>query len=109
MIVIKKNYFRKVAFGIGPEQSVPLDPVAWAKGQVHEVPTLAWDGPLPTGSEMMDHRASYRGNEDKLREKYKNDREAYKKAKSQLKEIQQAQNIRLKSQPCYALAYGSTS
>lgn len=85
MIVIKKNYLRKVAFGIGPDQSVPLDPVAWAKGQVHEVPNLAWDGPLPTGSEMMDHRASYRGNEDKLREKYKNDREAYKKAKNQLK------------------------
>ena len=72
MVAIKKNYFRKVAFGIGSDQSVPSDPLAWAKTQVQEVPSLAWDGPLPTGSEMMDHRAAYRGNEDKLREKYKN-------------------------------------
>ena len=85
MVDIKKNYFRKVAFGIGPDQSVPSDPVAWAKKQVREVPSLAWDGPLPTGSEMMDHRATYRGNQNKLREKYKNDRAAYKKAKNQLK------------------------
>ena len=44
--LIKKNYFRKIAFGLGPNTDVPSDPVAWAQAQVNSVPKLAWDGPL---------------------------------------------------------------
>ena len=31
-----KNFFRKVAFGIGPKEEVPLDPLNWALNQVND-------------------------------------------------------------------------
>ena len=31
-MVAGKNFFRKVGFGIGPKQTMPDDPLAWAKG-----------------------------------------------------------------------------
>ena len=30
-----KNYFRKVAFGIGPKEEVPSDPLDWAVNQLN--------------------------------------------------------------------------
>ena len=36
-----KNFFRKVAFGIGPSEQVPTDPLNWALNQVEEVPKLS--------------------------------------------------------------------
>ena len=32
-----KNFFRKVAFGIGPNEEVPSDPLNWALNQVNEM------------------------------------------------------------------------
>ena len=29
-----KNFFRKVAFGIGPEEKIPSDPLNWATSQI---------------------------------------------------------------------------
>ena len=39
-----KNFFRKVAFGIGPKEKVPSDPLKWALNQVNEIPDLSWQG-----------------------------------------------------------------
>ena len=39
-----KNFFRKVAFGIGPNDKIPSDPLQWAKDQMDEIPNLAWQG-----------------------------------------------------------------
>ena len=39
-----KNFFRKVAFGIGPDENVPSDPLKWALAQLKDVPDLAWKG-----------------------------------------------------------------
>ena len=37
-----KNFFRKVAFGIGPNDKVLSDPLKWALNQLNEVPKLSW-------------------------------------------------------------------
>ena len=77
---VKKNYFRKVAFGLGPRDEVPSEPVAWAQAQVESVPSIDWDGPIFSEKELLDKRADYRSGEDKIRERYKNDREGLKQA-----------------------------
>ena len=46
---MKKNFFRKVGFGISPDQMVPKDPVSWAQNQVDKVPPLIWDNKLRSG------------------------------------------------------------
>ena len=83
--MIKKNYFRKVAFGLGPNVQVPEDPIAWAQKQVEVVPDLGWNGALLSENELLDKRAEYRRGEDEIRERFKNDRKGLKQAKRKLK------------------------
>ena len=74
-----KNFFRKVAFGIGPNEEVPSDPLAWALNQLDDVPDLTWKGRIPSGKEMIEKYA--RKNEielKKVREKYKDDKKLLK-------------------------------
>ena len=33
-----KNFFRKVAFGLKPDEKAPSDPLVWAQKQVDEIP-----------------------------------------------------------------------
>ena len=33
-----RDFFRKVGFGIGPDEKIPGDPLKWALGQLDEVP-----------------------------------------------------------------------
>ena len=35
-----KNFFRKVAFGLKPDEKTPSDPLTWAQKQVEKVPEL---------------------------------------------------------------------
>ena len=39
-----KNFFRKVAFGLKPDEQIPSDPLAWAQKQVDIIPELNWKG-----------------------------------------------------------------
>ena len=39
-----KDFIRKVSFGVGPEEKVPIDPLIWAKKQLDEVPAFKWEG-----------------------------------------------------------------
>ncbi len=39
-----KNFFRKVAFGLKPEEKAPSDPLTWAQKQVETIPELNWKG-----------------------------------------------------------------
>ena len=50
---MKKNFFRKVGFGIGPREKVPNNPLSWAQKQVDKVPPLVWNKPIRTGEEML--------------------------------------------------------
>ena len=35
-----KNFFRKVAYGIGPNEDIPSDPLKWALDQLNDVKEL---------------------------------------------------------------------
>ena len=75
-----------MGFGLGPDDEVPTDPVAWAETQVESVPEMSWPGDIPTAKELLDQRAIFVYQDRRvLRKKYKNDRKAYKDAKTQLR------------------------
>jgi hypothetical protein len=57
--MIKKNFFRKVALGIGPNEKIPSEPVSWAQNQVDKVPSVIWDEPIRTGEEMLNYYAEW--------------------------------------------------
>ena len=83
---MKRDFFRKMGFGLGPGDEVPSDPVAWADAQVESVPDLSWPGDIPTAQELLDQRAIFVYQDRKvIRKKFKNDRKAYKEAKTQLR------------------------
>ena len=74
-----KNFFRKVAFGIGPNEDVPSDPLKWALKQVNEVPKFSWTGRLLTEKELRLLYGEYIYNDRKvLRKKYKDNKTLYK-------------------------------
>ena len=56
---MKKNFFRKVGFGIGPDELVPDNPVSWAQNQVNKVPPLIWDNQIRSGEEMLNNYAEW--------------------------------------------------
>ena len=83
---MKKNFFRKVAFGIAPDETVPDNPVSWAQNQVDKMPPLIWDTKIRSGEEMLNHYAEWvYTDREILRKKYKENRQAYKEAKNKLR------------------------
>ena len=83
---MKKNFFRKVAFGIGPDEIVPDNPVSWAQNQVNKVPALIWDASIRSGDEMLNHYAEWvYTDREILRKKHKENRQAYREAKNKLR------------------------
>ena len=50
-----KNFFRKVAFGIGSNEEVPSDPLNWALNQVDEIPQFSWTGKILKEKELRGH------------------------------------------------------
>ena len=79
------SFYRKVGFGIGIKDKVPTNPLKWATDQLDEIPELLWTGWIPSEKEM---RVKYGewiyGDRKVLRKKYKNDKNAYRKAKDKL-------------------------
>jgi uncharacterized protein (DUF1800 family) len=74
-----KNFFRKVAFGIGPNEEVPSDPLKWALNQLDDVPDLTWKGRIPSGKEMIEkHARKNLVERKKLQKKYKDDKKLLK-------------------------------
>ena len=85
-IVMKKNFFRKVGFGIGPNEQVPVNPIDWAQSQVDKVPPLVWGEPVRTGEEMLSYYAEWvYTDREILRKKHKHNRKAYVEAKNKLR------------------------
>ncbi len=83
---MKKNFFRKVGFGIGPDERVPDNPLSWAQNQVDKVPPLVWDTAVRTGEEMLNYYAEWvYTDREILRKKHKGNRKAYEDAKNQLR------------------------
>ena len=81
-----KNFFRKVAFGIGPNEEVPSDPLNWALNQVNEIPKLSWQGKIYSEKELRNHYKEWvYGDRKVLRKKFKNDKDGYKREKNKLR------------------------
>ena len=70
-----KNFYRKVAFGLKPDEKEPSDPLVWAQKQVETIPELNWKGKhIYSEKEMRKHWIKQRVTEDRVfRKKYKND------------------------------------
>ena len=81
-----KNFFRKVAFGLEPEEKAPSDPLTWAQKQVETVPELNWKGKyIFSEKEMRKYWIKQRVDENTtLRKKFKNDPQGLKRAEKQL-------------------------
>ncbi len=74
-----KNFFRKVAFGIGPNEDVPSDPLKWALNQLGDVPDLTWTGKIYSEKELRKHYRDWvYGDRKVLRKKYKDNKTLYK-------------------------------
>ena len=50
-----KNFYRKVAFGLGPDEKVPSDPLEWAKDQLNEIPEFSWKGKILPEKELRNY------------------------------------------------------
>lgn len=85
---MKRDFIRKVAFGLSVDDSVPSDPLAWAQNQFDVVPDFIWEKKLPTLDEQRDRYGHWvYQDREVLREKHKNDRLAYEKEKDHLRKI----------------------
>ncbi len=81
-----KNFFRKVAFGIGPNEQAPSDPLKWALNQVNDVPELSWKGKIYSEKELRKHYRDWvYGDRKVLRKKYKDNKTLYKTHKDILR------------------------
>ena len=82
-----RNFFRRVGFGLSPEQEIPYDPLEWSKSQVDRLPEFNWTVgtishmAMPTTKDGLDHFLQWRKDEDILREKYGSNQAEYKKQK----------------------------
>ena len=81
-----KNFFRKVAFGLKPDEKAPSDPLTWAQKQVESIPELNWKGKhIYSEKEMRKYWITQRVEENTtLRKKYKNDPKGLERAEKQL-------------------------
>ena len=79
------SFYRKVGFGIGINDKVPTNPLKWATDQLDEIPELLWTGWIPSEKEMRIKYGEWiYGDRKVLRKKYKDDKNAYRKAKDKL-------------------------
>ena len=47
-----KNFYRKVAFGLGPNDKTPSDPLKWATDQLNDIPEFSWKGKILPEKEL---------------------------------------------------------
>ena len=64
-----RNFFRRVGFGLSPEQEMPYDPLEWSKSQVDRLPEFNWtvgtisNMAMPTTKDGLDHFLQWRKDE----------------------------------------------
>ena len=83
-----KNFFRKVAFGLKPDEKIPSDPLVWATSQISdEIPEYSYKGKIYSEKEMRKfYREWVYNDRKKLRKKFKKDKKGYKAAKNKLRD-----------------------
>ena len=83
-----KNFYRKVAFGMKPDEKIPSDPLVWATSQITDkIPEFSFKGKIYSEEELRKHYREYVYQDRKvLRKKFKKDKMGYKAAKNLLKD-----------------------
>ena len=83
-----KNFYRKVAFGLKPDEKIPSDPLVWATSQITDkIPEFSFKGKIYSEEELRKHYREYVYQDRKvLRKKFKKDKMGYKAAKNLLKD-----------------------
>ena len=83
-----KNFFRKIAFGIGPQEKIPSDPLAWATSQIEDkIPEFSYTGKVYAEKELRKHYGTYIYKDRKVfRKKFKKDKKGYKTAKKKVRD-----------------------
>ena len=80
------NFYRRVAFGLSPNEKPYKDPLNWAINQLDRIPDLLWPGTIPTEKDLRKKYGEWvYGDREVLRKKFKNDKHAYRKAKDELR------------------------
>ena len=80
------NFYRRVAFGLSPNEKPDKDPLNWAINQLDTIPDLLWPGTIPTEKDLRKKYGEWvYGDREVLRKKFKNDKHAYRKAKDELR------------------------
>ena len=46
------KFYRRVAFGLSPNDKLDKDPLNWALNQLDTIPNLSWPGIIPTEKEL---------------------------------------------------------
>ena len=82
------NFFRKVGFGLKPDEKVPSDPLGWATSQIKEtIPEFSFKGRIFSEKELRKHYREWVYQDRKvLRKKFKKDKMGYKAAKNLLRD-----------------------
>ena len=83
-----KNFFRKVAFGLKPDEKIPSDPLVWATSQITDkIPKFSFKGKIYPEEELRKHYREWVYQDRKvLRKKFKKDKMGYKAAKNLLRD-----------------------
>ena len=83
-----KNFYRKVAFGLKPDEKIPSDPLVWATSQITDkIPDFSFKGKIYSEEELRKHYREWVYQDRKvLRKKFKKDKMGYKAAKNLLKD-----------------------
>ena len=83
-----KNFYRKVAFGLKPDEKIPSDPLVWATSQITDkIPEFSFKGKIYSEEELRKHYREWVYQDRKvLRKKFKKDKMGYKAAKNLLKD-----------------------
>ena len=83
-----KNFFRKVAFGLKPDEKTPSDPLVWATSQITDkIPEFSFEGKIYSEEELRKHYREWVYQDRKvLRKKFKKDKMGYKAAKNLLRD-----------------------
>ena len=83
-----KNFYRKVAFGMKPDEKIPSDPLVWATSQITDkIPEFSFKGKIYSEEELRKHYREYVYQDRKvLRKKFKKDKMGYKAAKNLLRD-----------------------
>ena len=83
-----KNFYRKVAFGLKPDEKTPSDPLVWATSQITDkIPEFSFEGKIYSEEELRKHYREWVYQDRKvLRKKFKKDKMGYKAAKNLLRD-----------------------